>query len=338
MAARGERPSSARKVVAWPLPQDEDRLRPRTTSFMPPPAARSAMRLEAARRPARRAAHRCARPARGASAACADRAAPAPASAPRDDRPRPARRARPAPPRRASRNCSIPSHASVIRQAAAPAASNTRVAGEKPTCAMLSRATLSTALRRAVEGVVLGRVDMARSRGRWPASPCRPSRCRRAGTAARAAARRARGRTPPPAPRDRAGGCRGRRDRGEAVDRAAPGWCVVGIERVVDRHALAPRRSRDRRRSPAGRRHRSAPCRDRAARAAPDARDRRASRRAWRRRRHPRRCAAHRRRAPRDDAFEQLAVEHADAVRLDDDVGRARFRQHRRAAPSSVAG
>ena len=39
----------------------------------------------------------------------------------------------------------MPSQASVIRQAAAPAASNTRVAGEKPICAMLSRATLSTA-------------------------------------------------------------------------------------------------------------------------------------------------------------------------------------------------
>jgi hypothetical protein len=31
-----------------------------------------------------------------------------------------------------SKNCSSPSQASVIRQAAAPAASNTRVAGEKP--------------------------------------------------------------------------------------------------------------------------------------------------------------------------------------------------------------
>ena len=39
----------------------------------------------------------------------------------------------------------MPSQASVMRQAAAPAASNTRVAGEKPTCAMLSRATFSTA-------------------------------------------------------------------------------------------------------------------------------------------------------------------------------------------------
>ena len=40
----------------------------------------------------------------------------------------------------------MPSQASVIRQAAAPAASNTRVAGENPSCAMLSRPTLSTAL------------------------------------------------------------------------------------------------------------------------------------------------------------------------------------------------
>jgi hypothetical protein len=37
-----------------------------------------------------------------------------------------------------------------MRQAPAPAASNTRVAGEKPTCAMLSRAMFSTA-----SGVVL---------------------------------------------------------------------------------------------------------------------------------------------------------------------------------------
>jgi hypothetical protein len=39
----------------------------------------------------------------------------------------------------------MPSQASVIRQAAAPAASKTRVAGEKPRAAMLSRLTLSTA-------------------------------------------------------------------------------------------------------------------------------------------------------------------------------------------------
>ena len=45
--------------------------------------------------------------------------------------------------RRGTARC--PSHASVIRQAAAPAASNTRVAGEKPMSAMLSRATFSTA-------------------------------------------------------------------------------------------------------------------------------------------------------------------------------------------------
>ena len=44
-----------------------------------------------------------------------------------------------------SRNSSIPSQASVIRQAPAPAASNTRVAGEKPYRAMLSRLTFSTA-------------------------------------------------------------------------------------------------------------------------------------------------------------------------------------------------
>jgi hypothetical protein len=40
----------------------------------------------------------------------------------------------------------MPTHASVIRQAAAPAASNTRVAGEKPYRAMLSRLTFSTAM------------------------------------------------------------------------------------------------------------------------------------------------------------------------------------------------
>jgi hypothetical protein len=43
-------------------------------------------------------------------------------------------------------NNSIPSHASVMRQAAAPAASKTRVAGEKPLRAMLSRLTLRTAV------------------------------------------------------------------------------------------------------------------------------------------------------------------------------------------------
>src|SRR5918997_1327760 len=43
------------------------------------------------------------------------------------------------------RNISTPSQASVIRQAPAPAASNTRVAGEKPTAAIESRATFSTA-------------------------------------------------------------------------------------------------------------------------------------------------------------------------------------------------
>ena len=39
----------------------------------------------------------------------------------------------------------MPSHASVIRHAAAPAASNTRVAGENPQVAMLSRLMFSTA-------------------------------------------------------------------------------------------------------------------------------------------------------------------------------------------------
>ena len=38
----------------------------------------------------------------------------------------------------------MPSHASVITQAAAPAASNTRVGGEKPFAAMLSRVTFRT--------------------------------------------------------------------------------------------------------------------------------------------------------------------------------------------------
>ena len=57
-------------------------------------------------------------------------------------------------------------------------------------------------------------------------------------------------------------------------------------------------------------------------------RHRRASRRAWRRRRRPRRCAARRGGLLRDHAFEQLAVEHADAARLDHDVGLARLGEH----------
>ena len=39
-AAAAKAESRARKVVAWPLPHDEDRLRPRTTSLMLPPALR----------------------------------------------------------------------------------------------------------------------------------------------------------------------------------------------------------------------------------------------------------------------------------------------------------
>ena len=47
----------------------------------------------------------------------------------------------------------MPSQASVIRQAAAPAASNTRVAGEKPTWAIESRATFSTASGEALKAL-----------------------------------------------------------------------------------------------------------------------------------------------------------------------------------------
>ena len=43
------------------------------------------------------------------------------------------------------RKSSMPSQASVIRHAPAPAASKTRVAGEKPTSAIESRATFRTA-------------------------------------------------------------------------------------------------------------------------------------------------------------------------------------------------
>jgi hypothetical protein len=43
-----------------------------------------------------------------------------------------------------SKNASMPSHASQIKQAAAPAASKTRVGGEKPVLAMLSRLMLMT--------------------------------------------------------------------------------------------------------------------------------------------------------------------------------------------------
>ena len=44
-----------------------------------------------------------------------------------------------------SRNSSIPRQASVIWHAPAPAASNSRVAGDQPLATMLSRCTLSTA-------------------------------------------------------------------------------------------------------------------------------------------------------------------------------------------------
>src|SRR3954452_25598932 len=57
--------SNARKVVAWPLPHDDDRLRPRTTSFMPrPPRGGLPFRALAARRPRLRDGRRCALSAR----------------------------------------------------------------------------------------------------------------------------------------------------------------------------------------------------------------------------------------------------------------------------------
>ena len=147
--------SSARQVVAWPLPQDEVIESPRTViarpGIRPPRAGASAERRWPARaraRPRPPDGDRCARPGPGAAprrrSGCAS-AAPrprticataAPSSATRTSRP-------------GSRNISMPRQRSVIRQAPAPAASNTRVAGDQPLRAMLSRLMLRT--QRAVQ-------------------------------------------------------------------------------------------------------------------------------------------------------------------------------------------
>ena len=188
----------------------------------------------------------------------------------------------------------MPSHASVMRQAPAPAASNSRVGGENPISAMLARLTFSTA-----RGVALK--ALWSSVPTWPSWTTLggqglvvPSRSRRAGTAAPEGARRGAAGTPRRAPRGRAGGCRGTPDRPAKRGSGGTGWWVCGIERIVDRHAV--RRAEraiggdDRHR----RRHRSAPGRARAARRAADAPRRPEARPASPARRRPTRCAARR--------------------------------------------
>ena len=131
----------------------------------------------------------------------------------------------------------MPSQASVIRQAAAPAASKTRVAGEKPTCRHAVARDVEHGPRRAVERVVLAPCRHGRDGARWRASPWSPSRCRRAGSDGRAA--RGRGlqeeflhpRLPVRQPVAEEGEIAA--NRGSGAHREVRGR----IERVVDRHA-----------------------------------------------------------------------------------------------------
>ena len=131
----------------------------------------------------------------------------------------------------------MPSQASVIRHAPAPAASNTRVAGEKPTAAMLSRATFSTASEEQLKRVVVrcpdmaDRADVGRHRLVVPATAAQQERLVRA----------ARGgveeeRLDPRLPVRQAVGEEGE-VRPEPGVGSEPEWWVAGIERVVNRHA-----------------------------------------------------------------------------------------------------
>ena len=140
---------------------------------------------------------------------------------------RPRRRAPPAPRCRARGTCSMPSQASVMRQAPAPAASNSRVGGEKPVAAMLARLMFSTARGVDVEGVVRPRCRHGRAGRRWAGRAGRASPRRRAGSAAPAGARPGAAGTPRRAPRGPAAGCRGTPDRRRSAARAAPdGGCA----------------------------------------------------------------------------------------------------------------
>ena len=168
--------------------------------------------------------------------------------APRGARPRPApsRATRTSSP--GSRKSSMPSQASVIRQAPAPAASKTRVAGEKPIVGHAVAGDVQHRERRAVEGVVVARVDVA------DVAHVRRHRLVVPAVAAEQEAPlgQARGRLEEELldPRLAVGQAVAEEAR-SAAKRGSGGDRVVGrrVERVVDRHA-APRAEAPRRRRP----------------------------------------------------------------------------------------
>ncbi len=90
-----------------------------------------------------------------------------------------------------SRKSSMPSHASVTRHAAAPAASKTQVAGEKPTERHAVAGHVQHRAGAGVEGVVIRRVDVpdvpdVRRASPCPCQPLPPRRNRSPGSAAAA--------------------------------------------------------------------------------------------------------------------------------------------------------
>ena len=147
-------------MVAWPLPQDEVMLRPRTTSFMPQPR-RGCAAVAAPPRPGPRAGRRCARPARG--------------PAPRRRSPWRARRAEPGQvprhlarrraatriSRPGSRNCSTPVPG--VGDQAGAGARGLEHPGRRREAVGRHAGAVDVEHRagRAVEGVVVGGADMA---------------------------------------------------------------------------------------------------------------------------------------------------------------------------------
>jgi len=134
-----------------------------------------------------------------------------------------------------SRNISTPSHASVIKHAAAPAASKMRVGGENPYRAMLSRLMFRTARGVEFKGVVILGVDMAeiphvlRARFIIPAAaPDRKRSCGRLAAARRKNSSTLASRSGSRFPRNPSAGF----EPGIGRDAIVRAW----IERIVNRH------------------------------------------------------------------------------------------------------
>ena len=208
-----------------------------------------------------------------------------------------------------------------MRHAPAPAASNTRVAGEKPDIGHAVARNVQHGERRAIERVVRRWSARARSPARSRASACRASPRRRAGNAGPAAVRRG-SRKNASTRASRSGSRLARKLRSAAKARLGRHRDSAIRDRARCRRARSARhRTPCRRPPPAGRRHRSSRNRAQAERrVATDEPDpaRIAASVAGASTSQNTRIASGPRRFHR--AGQQRVIEHADAARLHDDV------------------